>query len=173
MTQHETWTVPPGMAVSDGSGSSQKPLVVVGTPATGDTVVWDGAVWAPAASSGGGGTPTVLNKAASYAVQAGDSPGVLVATAGDVVFTLPAVADGLTFTIIDTVGDFAHPTIVRPQPTERLYKPGTGGAANTGVGKGAIADWGLTAPGMEISVVGVAGVGWIVTGQAPPWTYES
>jgi hypothetical protein len=26
MTQHETWTVPPGMAVSDGSGGSQKTL---------------------------------------------------------------------------------------------------------------------------------------------------
>jgi hypothetical protein len=27
MTQHETWTVPPGMTLSDGSGGAQKPVV--------------------------------------------------------------------------------------------------------------------------------------------------
>jgi hypothetical protein len=52
MTQHETWTIPPGAAISDGSGGSQKPLVVVGTPAVDDTIVWNGTLWVPAAPSG-------------------------------------------------------------------------------------------------------------------------
>jgi hypothetical protein len=51
MTQHETWTVPPGVAISDGSGGSQKPVVVAGTPAVGDTVVWTGTLWVPQAPS--------------------------------------------------------------------------------------------------------------------------
>jgi hypothetical protein len=51
MTQHETWTVPPGMAISDGSGGTQKPVVAAGTPAAGDTLVWDGTTWVPQATT--------------------------------------------------------------------------------------------------------------------------
>jgi hypothetical protein len=49
MTEHSSWTVPPGMQISDGSGGAQKPVVVTGTPAVGDTVVWNGTLWVPQA----------------------------------------------------------------------------------------------------------------------------
>jgi hypothetical protein len=53
MTEHETWTAPPGFKISDGSGGAQKPVVAVGTPTVGDTLVYDGTKFVPQASSGG------------------------------------------------------------------------------------------------------------------------
>jgi hypothetical protein len=76
MTQHEIWTVPPGMAVSDGSGSAQKPPAVVGTPATGDTLVWNGTVWVPTAPSFVRASVTLT---AAQVRAIGDTPITLVA----------------------------------------------------------------------------------------------
>jgi hypothetical protein len=119
MTEHETWTAPPGFRISDGSGGAQKPLVVVGTPAIGDTLVFDGTNFVPQVPSGSGGLLTLLKKSANYNVQVSDSGKLLMATGNDVVFTLPLAAEGLVYTFIPW-GDATHPTIVRPQAGEHL-----------------------------------------------------
>jgi hypothetical protein len=142
----ETYTQPPGLRITDRSGGSHDPLQ-------------------------GGGTYGVTRKSVSYAIQAGDAGAVFVATAGDVVFTLPAVADGLTFTFVDTVGDFDHPTIVRPQAADRLHNPGPNGNANHGVGVGI--KTANAVAGQTVVLIGVAGVGWIEVGEYAGWAYES
>lgn len=49
MSQHEQYTVPPGFSVSGGSGGATKmqPVLIDPTtsPATGDTLVWNGTLW--------------------------------------------------------------------------------------------------------------------------------
>lgn len=138
MTEHSSWTVPPGMEISDGSGGAQKPVVVVGMPAIGDTLVWNGTLWVPTAPSGGSSLLTVLKKSANYNVQVSDSGKLLMATADDVVFTLPLAAEGLVYTFIPW-GDVTHPTIVRPQAGEHLTAPMDTTLAN---GVGVLSDQG-------------------------------
>jgi hypothetical protein len=85
----------------------------------GDVPTFDGSKFVPQAVGGGGGLLTVLKKSVNYSVQVGDSGKLLMATAGDVVFTLPLAAEGLVYTFIPW-GDATHPTIVRPQAGEHL-----------------------------------------------------
>jgi hypothetical protein len=138
MTQHETWTVPPGMAISDGSGGSQKPVVVSG--------------------------PMLVTKATSYQLTAGDSGKTFRPTAGGVVFTLPVLADNLLYTFLT----FRHPVnaadamTVQPQPADHIVDA-TNSIGNTDPGVG-IRDTFGDRDGYSIQLLGVAGQGWVVIG---------
>jgi hypothetical protein len=123
----------------------------------GDVPTFDGSKFVPQAVSGGG-TLTVVGKAASYALQPGDTGKVFVATAGDVVFGLPVVASGLTYTMVDLFGDSSHPTIVRPGIGERIFFAYR--YPDPAMSKGLLLNGGT--PGQAVTLVGMIGQGWIV-----------
>jgi hypothetical protein len=130
----------------------------------GDVPTFDGSKFVPAAVGGGGsGTFTVLRKAVNYAIQVGDSGKFILATAPDVVLTLPSLADGLWYGIVDTTGgDPAHPIILRPQIADSIAYPFVTLAA----GRGLKAADGPDATGVSLIVRGLVGVGWLVS--VPP-----
>jgi hypothetical protein len=127
--------------------------------ASADVPTFDGSKFVPTAV-GGSGTFTVLRKGTNYAIQPSDSGKFILATVPDVVLTLPTLADGLWYGIVDTTGgDPAHPIILRPQPADSFAYP----FVTLATGRGLKASDGPDATGVSLIVRGFVDVGWLVT----------
>lgn len=106
----------------------------------------------------------IVRKASSYTLTSADNGKTFVATAGDVVFTLPLFAAAFSCTFLDASQDTAHPMTVRPQPADRLAWFAIGGIFPAG--KGIKNQWGFS---QALSVLAVEEFGpqdaWVVTGS--------
>lgn len=97
---------------------------------------------------------TILNKATSATLTPQDSGKVIVPTAPDLVFTLPAAESGLYFRF-QNFSDDQHGAVVRPQAMDQIAFH----YATLAPGKGVLMDWGF---GSDMLVL-------YATGAGEPW----
>jgi hypothetical protein len=98
---------------------------------------------------------TIVHKSSNYTIQATENGTAFVADVAGLVFTLPAVEDGLMYTFLDPIADSAHPLTVRPQATDHIFIAAGG---ETPGKPGIVADYGQK--GAMCTLLGVSGVGW-------------
>jgi hypothetical protein len=116
----------------------------------------------------------LVTKTASYTVTQADNGKVFACATDAIVFTLPAVAAGLSYTFINTGADTANNVRITPAATD-----GIGGGGLTGV----IAKYldntkGTSFFGDYVTIVGIgaAGIGtggWLITKSQGTWAKEA
>lgn len=106
---------------------------------------------------------------AAKTLTAAESGGIFVTTAADVVFTLPATAPGLVYTIITGVASAGTGTSVSPAAADQIQGNGFTGADN----KDAINTGATDVVGDAITVVGDGTDGWWITNVIGTWAREA
>lgn len=112
--------------------------------------------------------PTLM-KAANYTVQPSDSGSILVATAADVVFTLPPTADGLWYTIVFKVPSAGTGGKVSPDANDKIMGNGFTSANN----KDAINSGATDREGDSITLAADGLDGWFIIGITGTWAREA
>lgn len=114
---------------------------------------------------------TVVSKGAAYTVAPQDTNTVFVATAADVVFTLPATQKGLVYTFaLAAAGLSAGVGLsVSPQAADKIMGNGFTSADN----KDAINTGATDREGDLIEVTGDGDLGWYITRVIGTWAREA
>lgn len=114
-------------------------------------------------------TSGVETKAADYTVTAADNGKTFITSAADVVFTLPATADGLSYTFVTGVASAGTGTSVSPVAADQIKGNGFTAADD----KDAINSGASDAVGDALTVIGDGADGWIITNVIGTWAREA
>ena len=136
--------------------------VTAGTASAGDAVILD------SNSAVAGIRHIVESKAANYTIVAADSGKVFLATAADVVFTLPSTADGLEFTVITHTVSGGTGTSLSPAAADAIMGNGLTSVDN----KDLINTGATDAEGDSVTIVGGTDGYWI-TAINGTWAKEA
>lgn len=114
----------------------------------------------------------VISKSANFTVLAGQSGSTFIATAVDVVFTLPATAAGLRYTIISKAPSGGAGVKISPQAADKIM--GTAGtvAFSSLDDKDAINTGATDAEGDSMTLVGDGVDGWFIVNSTGVWARE-
>lgn len=114
------------------------------------------------------GKRPVQSKAASYAVLPSETGSVFIATAADVIFTLPATANGLWFTFVFKVPSAGTGGQVDPAATDKIM----GNGFTSADGKAAINSGATDREGDCITLVADGLDGWFIENVMGTWARE-
>lgn len=110
-----------------------------------------------------------VTKAANYTLTAQDSGKVFLASAADVVFTLPSTENGLFYTIINGVLSSGVGIAYSPAAADRIIGPGLTGVDN----KDLINSGATDVVGDTAIIVGDGSDGWWITSLMGTWAKEA